>query len=156
MASSSPYNLIFMDVQMPNLNGLESTRLIRQSGYTAPIVALSAYSEDTNIKECLESGMNDFISKPIRRPRLKQVLKNFCSPIPEEGEDESPGREGKGASNGVLRGTSRGRSKGKEADLKSTGKAAARDETPSSTANKADVPSPPAKENEKLGAASAS
>ncbi|MBE7180366.1 MAG: response regulator, partial [Terriglobus roseus] len=95
MSSAKPYNLIFMDVQMPNLNGLESTRLIRQSGYTAPIVALSAYSEDTNIKECLESGMNDFISKPIRRPRLKQVLKTFCSPIPEEGEErESPGENG--------------------------------------------------------------
>ena len=73
---------------MPNLNGLESTRLIRESGYKAPIVALSAYSEDSNIKECLESGMNDFISKPIRRPRLKQVLKTFCSPIPEEEAEE--------------------------------------------------------------------
>lgn len=84
-----PYNLIFMDVQMPNLNGLDSTRLIRQTGFSAPIVALSAYSEDTNIKECLASGMNDFIAKPIRRPRLKQVLKTFCSPIPEEKEDEN-------------------------------------------------------------------
>ncbi|KAF2093438.1 hypothetical protein NA57DRAFT_48442 [Rhizodiscina lignyota] len=93
MESQTPYNLIFMDVQMPNLNGLESTRLIRQTGYSAPIVALSAYSEDSNIKECLESGMNDFISKPIRRPRLKQVLKTFCSPIPEEVEekDTTPG-----------------------------------------------------------------
>ncbi|KAF1988524.1 hypothetical protein K402DRAFT_402724 [Aulographum hederae CBS 113979] len=82
--AGQPYNLIFMDVQMPNLNGLESTRLIRETGYSAPIVALSAYSEESNIKECIESGMNDFISKPIRRPRLKQVLKTFCSPIPEE------------------------------------------------------------------------
>ena len=99
MQSQHPYNLIFMDVQMPNLNGLESTRLIRETGYSAPIVALSAYSEDSNIKECLESGMNDFISKPIRRPRLKQVLKTFCSPIPEEeAEDKEagqcPGRDG--------------------------------------------------------------
>ncbi|KAF1808339.1 putative histidine kinase HHK5p [Eremomyces bilateralis CBS 781.70] len=92
METHNPYNLIFMDVQMPNLNGLESTRLIRQSGYTAPIVALSAYSEDVNIKECLESGMNDFISKPIRRPRLKQVLKTYCPPIPEESEEAGPSR----------------------------------------------------------------
>jgi len=87
MESHRPFNLIFMDVQMPNVNGLESTRLIRKTGYTAPIVALSAYSEESNVKECLESGMNDFISKPIRRPRLKQVLKTFCSPIPEVEED---------------------------------------------------------------------
>lgn len=78
---------------MPNLNGLESTRLIRETGYSAPIVALSAYSEDQNIKECLESGMNDFISKPIRRPRLKQVLKTFCSPIPEEEAEDAAGKE---------------------------------------------------------------
>jgi len=42
MEHQTPYNLIFMDVQMPNLDGLESTRLIRQSGFSAPIVALTA------------------------------------------------------------------------------------------------------------------
>jgi osomolarity two-component system sensor histidine kinase SLN1 len=40
-----PYDLVFMDVQMPNLDGLQATRLIRQSGFTAPIVALTAYTE---------------------------------------------------------------------------------------------------------------
>ncbi|KAM0099683.1 Histidine kinase osmosensor [Aspergillus fumigatus] len=59
---------------MPNLDGLESTRLIRGMGYSAPIVALSAFSEESNIKDCMDSGMDMFISKPIRRPALKQVL----------------------------------------------------------------------------------
>jgi osomolarity two-component system sensor histidine kinase SLN1 len=45
METKTPYNLIFMDVQMPNLDGLQSTRLIRQSGFSAPIVALTAYAE---------------------------------------------------------------------------------------------------------------
>jgi osomolarity two-component system sensor histidine kinase SLN1 len=44
MERKTPYNLIFMDVQMPNLDGLQSTRLIRQSGFSAPIVALTAVS----------------------------------------------------------------------------------------------------------------
>jgi osomolarity two-component system sensor histidine kinase SLN1 len=44
MERQTPYNLIFMDVQMPNLDGLQSTRLIRQSGFSAPIVALTAVS----------------------------------------------------------------------------------------------------------------
>jgi osomolarity two-component system sensor histidine kinase SLN1 len=44
MERQTPYNLIFMDVQMPNLDGLQSTRLIRQSGFDAPIVALTAVS----------------------------------------------------------------------------------------------------------------
>lgn len=85
------YNLIFMDVQMPNLDGLQSTRLIRDLGYQAPIVALTAFAEESNVKDCLESGMNYFLSKPIRRPALKKVLKEYCAPIPEErDEDETP------------------------------------------------------------------
>ncbi|KAF2751463.1 hypothetical protein M011DRAFT_491914 [Sporormia fimetaria CBS 119925] len=84
MERQTPYNLIFMDVQMPNLDGLQSTRLIRQSGFSAPIVALTAYSEDSNIRECYDSGMDFFLSKPIRRPALKHVLKTYCAPIPEE------------------------------------------------------------------------
>ncbi|KAJ8062398.1 hypothetical protein OCU04_008939 [Sclerotinia nivalis] len=82
------FNLIFMDIQMPNLDGLQSTRLIREMGYSAPIVALTAFAEESNVKECYESGMDHFLSKPIRRPALKQVLKKFAT-IPEETEDSS-------------------------------------------------------------------
>jgi osomolarity two-component system sensor histidine kinase SLN1 len=72
------FNLIFMDIQvsltvigqqitpanlcqMPNLDGLQSTRLIREMGYSAPIVALTAFAEESNVKECYESGMNHFL-----------------------------------------------------------------------------------------------
>lgn len=85
MEAGLVYNLIFMDIQMPNLDGLQSTRLIRQMGYSAPIVALTAFAEESNVKECMESGMDMFLSKPIRRPALKQVLKKFAT-IPEEEE----------------------------------------------------------------------
>ena len=90
---------------MPNLDGLQSTRLIRQMGYSAPIVALTAFAEESNVKECYDSGMDMFLrsvitradigsnlnlasSKPIRRPALKQVLKKFAT-IPEETETSS-------------------------------------------------------------------
>ncbi|KAJ4310603.1 Histidine kinase osmosensor [Neodidymelliopsis sp. IMI 364377] len=86
MEQGDPYNLIFMDVQMPNMDGLDSTRLIRQSGFSAPIVALTAYAEESNVKQCMESGMDFFLSKPIRRPALKHVLKTYCPPIVEEDE----------------------------------------------------------------------
>lgn len=79
------FDVIFMDVQMPNLDGLQSTRLIRKMGYAAPIVALTAFSEESNVKECIESGMDEFLSKPIRRPALKKVLTKFAT-IPEEAE----------------------------------------------------------------------
>ncbi|EME82950.1 uncharacterized protein MYCFIDRAFT_58316 [Pseudocercospora fijiensis CIRAD86] len=94
MASKGqPFNLIFMDVHMPNLNGIESTKMIREMGYNAPIVALTAYSEEKNVKDCLDSGMNYFLSKPIRRPQLKKVLKEYCAPIPEEPEGTPPSDE---------------------------------------------------------------
>jgi osomolarity two-component system sensor histidine kinase SLN1 len=88
LGNAAPYNLVLMDVQMPTMDGLQSTRLIREIGYTSPIVALTAFSEESNIRDCLDSGMNFFLSKPIRRPQLKKVLKDYCAPIAEEEESE--------------------------------------------------------------------
>ena len=45
---------------------------------------MKADAEDASIKACLDSGMDFFLSKPIRRPALKHVLKTYCPPIPEE------------------------------------------------------------------------
>ena len=73
---------------MPNLDGLQSTRLIRQMGYSAPIVALTAFAEESNVKECIDSGMDGFLAKPLRRPAFKQVLKRYCATIPEAAEEE--------------------------------------------------------------------
>lgn len=70
---------------MPNLDGIESTKIIRDMGYSAPIVALTAFAEESNVKDCLDAGMNYFLAKPIRRPQLKHVLKTYCSTIREEG-----------------------------------------------------------------------
>ncbi|KAK3360308.1 hypothetical protein B0T25DRAFT_565219 [Lasiosphaeria hispida] len=92
MENNQRFDVIFMDIQMPNLDGLQSTRLIRKMGYSAPIVALTAFSEESNVKECMESGMDEFLSKPIRRPALKQVLKKFAT-IEEEPETASVGKK---------------------------------------------------------------
>lgn len=72
---------------MPNLDGLQSTRLIREMGYSAPIVALTAFAEESNVKECIDSGMDGFLAKPLRRPAFKQVLKRYCATIPEAAEE---------------------------------------------------------------------
>ncbi|KAJ9605644.1 Histidine kinase osmosensor [Cladophialophora chaetospira] len=84
MMSGQRFDLVFMDVQMPNLDGIQSTRLIREMGFTSPIVALTAFAEKSNEDECMASGMDYFLAKPIRRPALKQVLKKYCATIPEE------------------------------------------------------------------------
>ncbi|KAJ6255897.1 hypothetical protein Dda_9356 [Drechslerella dactyloides] len=88
-----PFHIVFMDVQMPHQDGLESTRIIRQLGYSAPIIALSALTEESNIKECLESGMDYFLAKPIRRPALKHVLRTYCTPITEDVMQEESSSE---------------------------------------------------------------
>lgn len=92
MEKNQRFDVIFMDIQMPNVDGLQSTRLIRKMGYVAPIVALTAFSEESNVKECIESGMDEFLSKPIRRPALKKVLKKFVT-IPEEPETTASTKE---------------------------------------------------------------
>ena len=96
MEHDERYDLVFMDIQMPNLDGIQSTKRIREMGFSAPIVALTAFAEESNVKECMDSGMDYFLSKPIRRPALKQVLKKYCPTIQEEdseadGNDPKPG-----------------------------------------------------------------
>ena len=78
---------------MPVLDGIQSTRKIREMGYSAPIVALTAFAEESNKRECKESGMNDFLAKPIKRPELKKVLKQFCATIPEAPEESFFGKD---------------------------------------------------------------
>ncbi|KAK5552303.1 Histidine kinase osmosensor [Exophiala xenobiotica] len=89
MHGGARFDLVFMDVQMPNLDGIQSTKLIREMGFSAPIVALTAFAEKSNEDECMASGMDYFLAKPIRRPALKQVLKKYCATIPEEENEGS-------------------------------------------------------------------
>lgn len=84
MSRGERFDLVFMDIQMPNLDGIQSTKLIRGMGFSAPIVALTAFAEKSNEDECMASGMDYFLAKPIKRPALKQVLKKYCATIPEE------------------------------------------------------------------------
>ncbi|KAK6339013.1 Histidine kinase [Orbilia brochopaga] len=91
LAEGKHFHIILMDVQMPTLDGIQATSAIRGLGYRAPIVALSAYSTETNIKECYDSGMDYFISKPVKKSQLRIVLKRYCSTIREE--ESTPGSE---------------------------------------------------------------
>lgn len=73
------YDVILMDVEMPEVDGLTATRLIRErsSRWTSPwIIAVTAYSMLGDREKCLEIGMNDYISKPIRINELKEALEN--------------------------------------------------------------------------------
>lgn len=78
--SQTTYSAVLMDCQMPIMDGLEATRLIRQSPskYGKPIIiALTANAFDEDQKRCLTAGMNDFISKPIENEVLLSVLNKW-------------------------------------------------------------------------------
>lgn len=59
------FQLVLMDVQMPGMDGLQATRLLRKRGYTIPIVALTANAMREDVQHCLEAGMNGYVAKPF-------------------------------------------------------------------------------------------
>ncbi len=79
MAQRKSYAAILMDMQMPVMDGLEATRLIRQipALRDLPIIAMTANAMKTDVDACLSAGMNDFISKPIERNALVQCLRRW-------------------------------------------------------------------------------
>lgn len=68
------FDLIFMDIQMPHMNGLEATRVIREKYPDIPIVAMTAQSMKGDREKCLEAGMNDYISKPIKIDTVIEII----------------------------------------------------------------------------------
>lgn len=77
-ASPDDFDMIFMDVQMPEMDGLEATRAIRERGFdTIPIAAMTAHAIEGDREMCLEAGMDDYISKPIKREVVFQVLQKW-------------------------------------------------------------------------------
>ena len=74
-----PYDLVLMDVQMPEMNGLEATRHIRNlqsavRNHRIPIIAMTAGAMQGDREKCLEAGMNDYVSKPVSPQALAEAL----------------------------------------------------------------------------------
>ncbi|HQK99275.1 MAG TPA: response regulator, partial [Smithellaceae bacterium] len=108
-----PYDLVLMDIQMPQMDGFEATRHIRRwarlpesnSGHRAaalrkrasriPIVAMTAYALEGDRNRCLEAGMNDYISKPVSRKALAEVLDKW---LPKEGNNPESRQDGRALS----------------------------------------------------------
>jgi PAS domain S-box-containing protein len=76
-------DFIFMDIQMPEMNGYEATRKIRllENGKQIPIVALTAGVVEGEREKCIEAGMNDFIAKPVVEDTVKMILRKWILPI---------------------------------------------------------------------------
>jgi CheY-like chemotaxis protein len=74
------YDLVLMDVQMPELDGLEAARRIRAAGKTLPIVAMTAHAMKGDEHRCLAAGMDGYISKPVSAARLREAIETSLRP----------------------------------------------------------------------------
>ncbi len=71
------FDLILMDIQMPGMDGYSASRKLRENNVSAPILALSAHVEKEARKEAFESGMDDYLTKPIQMEELNKVLNQW-------------------------------------------------------------------------------
>jgi CheY-like chemotaxis protein len=74
LSSRDAFDLVFMDIQMPRMNGFEAARAIRAAGGRMPIIAVTAGTEKDEREECLEAGMNDILVKPFKREDVALML----------------------------------------------------------------------------------
>jgi CheY-like chemotaxis protein len=83
--ASTPFDLILMDMQMPNQNGIEATLAIRArerlTGSHVPIIALTANAMRGDHERCRAAGMDDYVTKPIRRELLFAAIERSCPPL---------------------------------------------------------------------------
>jgi len=76
-ANEIAYDLIFMDVQMPIMNGIEASKTLRKQGHEEPIIAMTANAMIEHRNECLAAGMNDFLSKPVNLNSLRAIVEKY-------------------------------------------------------------------------------
>jgi len=77
MAMSENYDLVLMDCNMPDMDGIESSRQLREKGNAVPIVALTAHTDSRILQDCLAAGMNDSLLKPFRRAELVETINKW-------------------------------------------------------------------------------
>jgi PAS domain S-box-containing protein len=86
---NSNYDIIFMDLHMPNMDGYDATKKIRQNNKNIPIVALSAATMKQDIDKSIKAGMNEHIGKPIDKVHLSKIVEKYFEVKNIENQDKS-------------------------------------------------------------------
>ena len=90
---STRFDLVLMDIQMPEMDGLQATRAIRQfessqnRAGAVPIIAMTAFAGNEDRQVCLDAGMDDYLTKPIKSVQLMQTMNKFCSGMVKSAEE---------------------------------------------------------------------
>jgi len=74
---SRAYDIIFMDIQMPIMTGVDAAKKIREMGLKTPIIAVTAHAMEEDRKTALSSGMDDYITKPVNKDKVLAILKKY-------------------------------------------------------------------------------
>jgi len=83
-AMAQSFDIILMDIQMPNTNGYEAARTLRKQGISIPIIALTAHALKGDKDKCLAAGCTDYIAKPIHRGQLARVIREYLATTPTQ------------------------------------------------------------------------
>jgi PAS domain S-box-containing protein len=77
-ASPDDFDIVLMDIQMPEMDGMEATKKIRELGHKSiPVVALTAHAMKGDREKCIEAGMNDYITKPVKRENVFEIIDKY-------------------------------------------------------------------------------
>jgi CheY-like chemotaxis protein len=96
--ATNAYDLVLMDCHMPDMDGFEATRIIRQEGSKAlnpevPIIAMTAATMQSDRKRCIQAGMNDFIAKPVQQKELAKMLAKWLGTTANDSQKHDSGAE---------------------------------------------------------------
>jgi CheY-like chemotaxis protein len=80
-ARSRSFDIIFMDIQMPNMNGYDATKILRKEGLRTPIIALTAHAIKGDDEKCIAAGCDDYLPKPINRTKLYDIVSRYLSSV---------------------------------------------------------------------------
>jgi len=75
------YKIVFMDLRMPDTDGFQATTKLRSAGFKAPIIAVTASSDEEDWKNCMNAGMNGYLTKPFLKGDFKDIFEHWTGQV---------------------------------------------------------------------------